>query len=306
MDSPPDDIRTFIKDEPHKIEKVQAGRLRLIMVISLEDQMVDRLLFHHWSETELRNCLKIPGKTGWTPIPFGYRVFNQELPRDWLATDCSSFDWTFPSWLPNALLRLRKDLSPPQSKDYWDKVYARYSQVLERAVVRLPTGERFIQIGTGLMKSGWFRTISENSAAQVLINLLAWLRAGFEMQDFPRIWTMGDDVILAPVYSDEVQELENALATTGIVVKQSTDAPEFGGFRISGSRVDPLYPDKHDFMLRYVEPRFAAETARAFTMLYALSQVEYANTVAEKIEPHSDVPRRLAAAWAHGVLSLSI
>uniref|UniRef100_A0AAT9JF98 RNA-directed RNA polymerase n=1 Tax=Kalotermes flavicollis sobeli-like virus 1 TaxID=3133512 RepID=A0AAT9JF98_9VIRU len=299
----PHDLRVFIKDEPHKPKKIQTGAYRLIMVMSLEDQMVDRLLMISWSETEIANCAHIPGKTGWTPIPAGYRLFNAEFPGDVLATDCSAFDWTFPSWVPPLLVKLRLDQVPDASARYKMLVENRWKQVLRDAVIRLPNGDRYRQEGYGLMKSGWYRTIAENSAAQVLINSLAWKRSGLPGL-MPRIWTMGDDVLLGWNQKWDSRKLEDALATTGVLVKQSTTTREFGGFEISlQGHVTPLYRDKHAFMLSHVNPAIKSAIADSYTCLYAVAKPGFADVVREKVTPHSSLTWRLAELWARGVVS---
>lgn len=174
--------------------KLESGRIRLIMVMSLEDQVVDRILMQNWHTAE-KYFMNIPGKTGWSPIPSGYRLFNTAFPGEVLATDCSAWDWTCPSWVPEVVLDMRLALCRSVSPEYESALRARFACVLRDAVVRLPDGRRFKQVGWGLMKSGWFRTIAFNSTAQVLVNELAWLRAGFDGA-VRGLWTMGDDVLL--------------------------------------------------------------------------------------------------------------
>lgn len=60
----PEDIKVFIKQEPHKAAKLQQGRYRLIAAMSLEDQMVDRLLFYDWTR-EMDDYLNVNSKVGW-------------------------------------------------------------------------------------------------------------------------------------------------------------------------------------------------------------------------------------------------
>lgn len=297
-----DDLKTFIKMEPHKLEKLKTSRYRLIMVTSLEDQMVDRYLMANWQTEESYNVLQIPGKTGWTPLPGGYKTFNSVFPREVLATDCSSFDWTFPEWLPPLLLQLRLDQTRKPPAWYVNALENRWAAVLKEATLRLPNGARYKQTRWGLMKSGWFRTIAENSAAQVLINALAWRRAGFR-SPFPTIWTMGDDVLMEWP-GESVEMFERALATTGILVKQSSCEREFAGFRIVGNTVTPLYPAKHEYLLRFVNPLQKEEIADAYTMLYALADGPMKELVSHHVAPCARITERLASAWARGLVRI--
>lgn len=40
-----DDIKVFVKQEPHSWEKISEGRFRLISAVSMVDTMVDRIVF---------------------------------------------------------------------------------------------------------------------------------------------------------------------------------------------------------------------------------------------------------------------
>lgn len=296
----PDDIRVFIKDEPHKVSKMRAGRYRLIMVMSLEDQVLDRVLMSNWSEEE--KFWRIPGKSGWSPVPAGYRYLNSAFPGDVLATDCTAFDWTFPEWVAKALLQLRLDMMVNPSEAYIQVLSARWRAVLRDAIVRLPDGRRFQQNRWGLMKSGWFRTIAENSSAQVLINALAWYRSHPTLP-FPTIWTMGDDVLMSRPPQLDVVAFEKALATTGILVKASSNLREFAGFEFGAGTVRPLYAAKHKFALHFVLPTQAEEIATAYSCLYALVTTSDLPPFMHKVLARSAWTRRLAWLWAVGKLA---
>lgn len=293
-----------MKQEPHKRAKLDSGRLRLIMVMSLEDQVVDRILMSTWSEAE-KDFFSIPGKTGWTPLPLGYRLFESVFPGKVLGTDCSSFDWTFPAWVAKALLEIRLSMVSGSDPVYETMVRNRWSAVLEKSIVRLPDGTRYMQQGWGVMKSGWFRTIAENSSAQVLINSLAWLRAGFK-DPLPTMWTMGDDVILNWDHDNDVRKFEESLATTGIIVKQSTTDKEFAGFAMENGNVNPVYTSKHKFALQYVSPVLAREVATSYTLVYALASTPEGQQVRSFVEPHSAVSSLVARLWARSGFALDV
>ncbi len=62
-----DHIRTIIKPEYHKTEKLQDGRLRIIAAVPLQDQLVDRMLFAPQNEASIANFWEIPTKAGYAP-----------------------------------------------------------------------------------------------------------------------------------------------------------------------------------------------------------------------------------------------
>uniref|UniRef100_A0AAT9JA40 RNA-dependent RNA polymerase n=1 Tax=Macrotermes natalensis sobeli-like virus 1 TaxID=3133513 RepID=A0AAT9JA40_9VIRU len=271
------------------------------MVLSLEDQMVDRVLFDPWVKGELAKVSAIPSKTGWSPLPSGFRQLMSSFPDLALATDCSSYDWTVQEWVVLELLECKL----AQCGDcpvYKDLVRARFRQVLRDAVIRLPDGSRWQQQGWGLMKSGWLLTINVNSGTQFLNNALAWIRS--HTGDIPEIWVMGDDVLLA--WSDHYSQetFERALGELGVLVKRGNLIREFAGFRfgvVDGRYcVEPAYPEKHDFMLRHVSEPQREEVATAYMMLYSMSESAQGRLVREVVRPYAMLNPTLARAWAHG------
>nr|QQM16346.1 putative replicase [Mafsystermes virus] len=300
LGKPPDDLMLFIKEEPHKKTKAEKGAWRLIAVPSLEDQVVDRVLMTTWQDTEQRSLSRIPPKSGWSPLPTGHYFFERTFSGPVLATDCSAFDWTVPEWACELLLELSIDMLERDSPGYVRLLRARWAQVLRDAVVRLPDGTRWRQTGWGVMKSGWFRTIAFNSCVQYLINALAWVRfRGPERP--PTIWTMGDDVIMKWDQTWDVEAFERALATTGIMVKQSSTTREFAGFEIDSGCVTPLYGEKHHFALFHASPVLKRELATAYCMLYAMAKPGFRDVVKQYLEPHSALLWRHCRLWARGV-----
>lgn len=279
------------------MSKIDDDRLRLIMVLSLEDQVVDRILFQEVVEAHLYEVHNIPTKAGWAPLPLGYKSFAASFPHQVYATDCSSFDWTVPEWVVHLWLQCYADTLIEPEPGYLEAVANRLEQVLgPRCIVALPDGSRYLQDGWGLMKSGWLRTISGNSEFQFLIHALAWVRS-HRLLPMPETWVMGDDVAMG--WDDEFDQtgFETALGTTGIQVKHGKLSREFGGFAFDGDVVTPLYPDKHLFTLGYVPADLGSQVAMAYTLMYSLADLPdwFANV-------HSASPVLLPTArlWARG------
>lgn len=286
-------------------------RFRLIHMLSLEDQMVDRWLFYDWSEAEVLNVSKIACKTGWAPIPQGYVDFNFAFPSSSipLSIDSSAFDWTIHGDLMDLVLEARLDQCRALNPTYELMVRNRFKQLFSHSVFRLPDGSRFLQNFSGLMKSGWFRTINENSAYSCMLVILAYRRA-FASDDIPSLWAMGDDIILD--WNRDQRDVElftQALATLGIVVKQAKVSREFAGFSFEGftlssTIVNPLYPVKHQFMLKHVPDELLVETCNSYSLVYALADGKHKNMVNEIVDAHSQIPQHLARTWALGLIRL--
>jgi mRNA-degrading endonuclease RelE of RelBE toxin-antitoxin system len=59
-----DPVRVFVKNELHSTKKVRQGRYRLIMSISVVDQLVDRVFSTEQNSEEIRHWKHIPSKPG--------------------------------------------------------------------------------------------------------------------------------------------------------------------------------------------------------------------------------------------------
>lgn len=299
----------MIKMEPTKVEKIEEGRLRLISVMSLVDQVVDRVLFGSWQQTEIVRCMSHPGKAGWTPMPVGYYSLLATFPENVLATDCSAFDWTFPSWLVSVIFQSRVDRMKSSSETFVNAAWARWLEVLGRdCVMRLPDGSRYAQTELGIMKSGWLLTISVNSEAQDKLSLLAYKRA-YGSADMPELWSMGDDVLMAWDDKDP-SPFQEALGTTGILTKFAVHSREFAGFSFIrtalGPVVNPLYPAKHAFILRHVAREDLTEVLSAYGCLYALADKVESAWVLDLVRAYGRWPMPVYRAWAVGLLPRNV
>lgn len=295
----------MIKMEPHKPSKIEEGRLRLISVFSLVDQVVDRMLFYPMVRTEISNFMDHPCKSGWSPLPAGYSTLQAVFSGPVLATDCSAFDWTFPSWLVAPLLESRIEHMRGCSPKMRAAMERRWKEVIGTdCLLRLPDGLRLKQANPGLMKSGWLLTISVNSQAQDLITRVAWNR--HRRDPFPPFWAMGDDVLMSWPDGDE-QLLVAQIRKLGILTKIAQRSREFAGFEIPSSRaqVEPLYADKHKFVLAHTPVEELEELCSSYALLYALSERRPLWLV-EALQKYSRYTQRACRAWATGVVKLRI
>lgn len=272
--------------------------------------MVDRMLFEPWFGVEVRNVESVTSKAGWSPLPAGYASLSTHFPEgEVVAVDKASWDWTMPGWVVEAYLQVKKH----QCRD-WDERYERmvrsrlWEIVGPGATFRLEDGDRFAQVGWGLMKSGWYLTLSMNSMSQLFQHALAWSRLGKVGEPLPLCWAMGDDTIIRMSQEqDFVSDYERELATTGCLVKKSVLQREFCGVRVWGSGqgaiVDPLYPQKHQFTLAYINPKHEQDTLQSYKLLYALSGNRWIDLHNDKLAVDYGPLYKL---WARGLVKLSI
>lgn len=260
-----------MKDEPHKTTKLAAGRERLIFALSLVDQMVDRILFKPMIDVEIRNPREVVSKTGWSPLPEGYRAIYQEFPGEVMAVDKTAWDWTMPGWVVAAYHEMKMEQCLTMDELYSGMTFYRMMEVVgPLSKVRLPTGFEVRQKGIGLMKSGWLLTLSMNSLAQALQHAVAAYSIGEEP---PRCWAMGDDFISRSVR--DVSRYREELSRTGCIVKHIKNILEFAGFEFTKGGVEPLYTSKHKFLLAYVDPAIEQDVLLAYHLLYSLSENDW-------------------------------
>nr|QRW41683.1 MAG: RNA-dependent RNA polymerase [Geolu virus] len=196
-----DPIRVFVKGEPHKQSKLDEGRYRLIMSVSLIDQMVARVLFQQQNKKEIDLWRAIPSKPG-----FGLSTDDQtvefleilsktvgedpeNLCKNWrdhlIPTDCSGFDWSVSDWMLQDEMEVRNRLTADctemlrQLRKVWLKC-------ISSSLLHLSDGSLYAQRVPGVQKSGSYNTSSSNSR----VRYMAALYCGAE-------WavTMGDDAL---------------------------------------------------------------------------------------------------------------
>lgn len=261
-----DEIKVFVKPEPHKRNKIEEGRFRLISSVSLVDAMIDRILF-------MGLMLKVKNKffssgvmIGWAPVQGGYRypsqLFNRRNGKKILLADRSSWDWTYQWFMAEASrdLIFRLTDSPP---DWWvAAVNHRFESLFKTARFRFDDGEVIQQDDFGIMKSGCYLTIFLNSVAQLL------LHAEIAEFDGPFI-CIGDDT----AQLDQPDEYLDKLKDFGIMLKvKRTEEIEFAGFYLTLKAYIPAYVDKHLFTLAHLQvddEDKVVQTLRSYQIMYA-------------------------------------
>lgn len=274
-----DPLRVFIKKEPHKIEKIEQGRFRLISAVSLVDAMIDRVLFRRLKRKISDNYSATGMMIGWTPLGGGYRyvanLFMGEKIK--LMADRSSWDWTYPEWLAKACLDIILMLAVESPRWWRSVVVNRFKCLFWKARFKFDDGEEINQREPGIMKSGCYLTIVLNSLSQIIIHRMAKGDTAFER---PFI-CLGDDTL----QSDEDDEYLDNIRRLGFVLKVSREEEiEFAGFRLFNDRFIPAYGDKHLFRLMHL-PMDDKETLRTtlenYQVLYYF--VDYMSELLRKI-----------------------
>jgi hypothetical protein len=188
-----DPICVFIKGELHTPEKIAEGRLRLIMTLSIIDQLVERLLFGPQNRAEIESWKTIPSMPGMGLHDEGLIVLSErfhamaarakEQGAELCEADVSTFDWSVIPWLLKMDLDVRKLCATKRPYSKWYFLASTRQQVLERCVLITSDGTLHEQLLPGIQKSGSYTTSSTNSRNRVMLALLAGSTEAVAMGD---------------------------------------------------------------------------------------------------------------------------
>lgn len=186
-----DPVRLFVKNEPHKVAKLAAGRQRLISSVSLIDQLVERVVGRLQNASEINCWSQIPSKVGLGLDDHGVRVLWEEVKaqashRNVAYSDMKGWDWSVQSWEFDNEVMSRLVLNGSQLDSLYGRILTNRMYCLSLSVFATSDGELIAQATRGVMKSGSYWTSSTNSRMR---NMAAWL-IGAE-------WSMaqGDDAV---------------------------------------------------------------------------------------------------------------
>lgn len=170
-----DPVRLFVKNEPHSLEKISEGRLRLISSVSITDEVIERLLFEVQNNAEIDHWVECPSKPGIGLAKDEQAAMLYEALRDLLVmaaeSDVSGWDWNVKDWMLALDARVRVALAEGAGKLYARLVCNRM-WCLARSVFSLSDGRLIAQRIPGIMKSGSYVTSSTNSRMRVALALL--------------------------------------------------------------------------------------------------------------------------------------
>lgn len=212
-------IRLFIKDEPHKLAKIQQGKLRLISGVAVDDQILDRMIFGVQNNTEIDLWDQIPSKPGIGLDDHGLlkmsKTFKQMLEKGPLrSTDISGWDWSVQDWELKADVEARIQLAGASDGSLFAFLARVRAYCVARKVFVLPDGTMVAQIRPGVQASGWYCTSSTNSRMRILAKVVAHLLwceergVAVEDEDLTNMISMGDDAVEGATDDGVLQYLE--------------------------------------------------------------------------------------------------
>lgn len=190
-------VRLFVKPEPHKIEKIREGRLRLIWSIPFEYQLVHRLFFGPSLAAELANFRTIPTKGGMSWCHGGAHQIYSTLydPMCDEIADCDKKGWDLSAaaWTIEMERDSRWRLCLNPNGAWKHAFWACYDSLLLVRVI-FSDGTMCEQMSPGIVKSGSMITLSGNSRMQVILKVLFCIETlGYFDEEKHRIIAIGDD-----------------------------------------------------------------------------------------------------------------
>lgn len=158
----------FIKDEPHKEDKMKEGRFRLIFNTSIVDQLIDKFLFAPQNQAEIEKWYELPSKPG-----LGFTdqkllsIIDQftdlENKGPLVDIDVSGWDWSFTEHDFRLCCETRIGLSGFASDSLGARVIRNRYYCVMNKVLAISDGSLYAQTSPGIMPSGWYNTTSDNT-----------------------------------------------------------------------------------------------------------------------------------------------
>lgn len=255
-----DEVRVFVKNELHSEEKVKQGRMRVIMSISVIDQIVERVLNSGQNGLEIANWTTIPSKPGLGLHNEGLeelesQMFSLESPA---ASDISGFDWSVPQWALDLDAKIRTSLTHAGSLG---AALINRATVLGLSRLVFSNGLAWDQEVRGIQKSGSYNTSSTNSRIRVALMHITAARAGFEGNGI----AMGDDAV--ETWHD-LTSMEAAYQTLGFRLKDASRQLEFCSYRFHGNGM--FEPARWHKMLASFLATSVRDNAHSIELLEAL------------------------------------
>lgn len=262
-----DAIHCFVKNEPHKLGKIEEGRLRLISGVSMIDGIVDKMLFGEFFDAALMAVGKTPVLMGWSPIMGdGAKMLLGQFPDGVVSVDKSAWDWTVPGWMVDAWMEFILEMYHGYPEWFLSLIRLRFRLLFEEAVFRIGNDVRKQEV-KGIMKSGCFLTYLLNSLGQIILHYLVCDMMGIDPEDCMP-WCAGDDTVQNASF--DFNAYAEFVRILGFKPKIQPLARhiEFIGFLMDSERVVPAYWRKHLFLMKYLDEAHASESLDAYQLLY--------------------------------------
>lgn len=166
-----DPVRVFVKNEPHTLDKINTGRVRLIMSVSLTDKMIEMLLCRHLTKLEIQNWKRIPSKPGIGFTAEDNASVYEDVTQcglDMSYADIRGWDWGVKQWQIVDCATATVALANNNSAVYEHLMIAK-AYLESESIYQFSDGVMVQPTYKGIVNSGKFRTSRDNSFMRVRI-----------------------------------------------------------------------------------------------------------------------------------------
>lgn len=266
-------LKAFVKMEPHKKAKIQAGRWRVIMGFPLNYQVLWKMVFDYGNKAMLEASYDIPTQFGLRLMGGDWKLYR----RQWVhlglnaGTDISAFDWCVTLRKMRRVYELRRRLAKGPHVEEWFKLASRLlDEMFHNVKVLYPNGEVWRIVWDAVQKSGSPNTIADNSVLRLYEAVVVALSNGLSVYPLPR--TVGDDALERVQLSQEyVELLTGAYKRRGWVLKQVVPGVDFVGHMFTAQGPVPNYVGKHLWRFVHMPEEVVPEFLEGMARLYCHS-----------------------------------
>lgn len=222
-------VKVHIKNEPTKIDKLEQGRARIIMVESIANEILLKILFGPQTKIEIENWETCPSKPG-----FGASTDEQSArlyasvtnPDGAYDSDMSGFDWSMNRWMFDMAIDAHLLRVGASDGSIYANACRNMMHILSNSLYLTSNGDVVQLEEQGVMNSGSALTSWLNSLVRYMVGILV----GHEF-----IITMGDDAV-----HDEIPEPFERYGKLGLRLK-NFDNQGLGVFNFCSSDVYPTH-----------------------------------------------------------------
>jgi len=219
-------IATMIKQEPHKVSKIEEGRPRIVFMVSLIYQIIQRMLYSPALDSQIERWAELPIKVGIGFDPEHKALLdsyvNQTFPFARRSSDVRAYDLSRQRWMTelNDAVHKKTIKAPKPYYDFVDK----FEYLSTRQVFVVSNGKlvRLIDPDTltthHIQPSGELRTLHRNSTVRVAVSYAYQMEHG---ESDPRAMAVGDDCIEKLVGTQK--EFEDWHLEAGFVMTDTID-----------------------------------------------------------------------------------
>jgi hypothetical protein len=218
-----DPARVLVKQEAHKLAKLEIDRQRLVAAQSLADQMVQRLLFERLDKLEASRFPHCPSAPG---IGFSDDLVTQFMDAvaenvgeeyDLISTDVPLWDWNVDVWEMEEEGRNRAwKLQLKENTNAYKLVMNEFEKQ-KRAPRATSDGRIIVITEEGSWVSGQRVTGSGNSSMRVFDSHIVAAKLGYK----PWARAMGDDCIERKPKSVTIEQIKEAYKEIGLPLKEA-------------------------------------------------------------------------------------